>query len=87
MQRKIGGNQRQPTSQQQSNFTQPTTGEGTSESASASVGVGASANASAYENQPLQPIIPPWSTASAQAHLYFPYCLYNLIFLNANKFG
>nr|POF07271.1 hypothetical protein CFP56_46968 [Quercus suber] len=36
-------------------------GEGTSASA------GAGADASAYENQPLQPIIPPRSTASAQA--------------------
>ena len=36
--------------------------EGTSASASAS------ASAGAYENQPLQPIIPPRSTASAQAH-------------------
>ena len=39
-------------------------GEGTS----ASAGAGAIANASAYENQPLQPIIPPQSTASTQAH-------------------
>ena len=43
-------------------------GKGTSASASAGAGAGAIANASGYENQPLQPIIPPRSTASTQAH-------------------
>ena len=39
-------------------------GEGTSVSTSAGAGAGAGANASAYENQPLQPIISP----QLQAH-------------------
>ena len=39
-----------------------------SASAGTGTGAGAIANASGYENQPLQPIIPPRSTASTQAH-------------------
>ncbi|KAK9992955.1 hypothetical protein SO802_022658 [Lithocarpus litseifolius] len=44
-------------------------GAGAGASASASASTNAHANANAYENQPLQSIIPPHSVASAQTHL------------------